>query len=92
MHYGGFVHITICIHHSLTTMKPYFGHGHSECTEAMKNLVTAHYGEEYLEPKTFPHLFPWGFGGWHYNSPMKFEGHIKMRLYDVRGWWAHDPA
>ena len=23
---------------------------------------------------------------------MKFESHIKMKLYDVRGWWAHDSA
>ena len=29
-----------------------YPHGHSECTEAMKNLVTAHYGKEFLEPKT----------------------------------------
>ena len=67
-----------------------YPHGHSECTKAVRNLVTAHYGE-FLEPKTFPHLFPWGFGGWHCNSRMKYEGHIKMRLH-VRGWWAHDPA
>ena len=65
---------------------------HSECQERMKELVSTYYGEKFLEPKTFPHLFPWGFGGWHYNCPMKFESHIKMKLYDVRGWWAHDSA
>ena len=58
----------------------------------MKELVSAHNGDEFLEPKTFPHLFPWGFGGWHYNCPMKFESHIKMKFYDVRGWWAYDSA
>ena len=31
---------------------------HYECQMKMKELVTAHYGEEFLEPKTFPHLFP----------------------------------
>ena len=65
---------------------------HSDCQERMKELVTAQYGEKFLEPKTFPHLFPWAFGGWHYHCPMKFESHIKMKLYDVRGWWAHDSA
>ena len=65
---------------------------HYECQMKMKELVTAHYGEEFLEPKTFPHLFPWGMGGWHYSCPMKFERHIKMKLYDVRSWWAHDSA
>ena len=69
-----------------------YPHKQSECQDKMKELVTAHYGEKFIESKTFPHLFQWGFGGWHYNSPMKFEGHIKMRLYDVRGWWAHDSA
>ena len=30
---------------------------HSDCQERMKELVTAQYGEKFLEPKTFPHLF-----------------------------------
>ena len=47
---------------------------------------------KFFEPKTFPHLFPWGVGAWHYNCSMNFERHIKMKLYDVRGWWAHDSA
>ena len=64
----------------------------SDCQERMKELVSARYGDKFLEPNTFPHLFPWGFGGWHYNCPMKFESHIKMKLYDVQGWWAHDSA
>ena len=33
-------------------------HEHSDCLERMKELVTAHYGEKYLEPKTSPNLFP----------------------------------
>ena len=58
----------------------------------MKELVSTYYGEKFLEPKTFLHLFPWGFGGWHYNCPMMFESDIKMKLYDVQGWWAHNSA
>ena len=64
---------------------------HSECQEKMKELVST-YGEKFLEPKTFPRSFSWGFGGWHCNCPMKIESHIKMNLYDVRGWWARDSA
>ena len=38
--------------------------------ERMRELVTAHYGDKFVEPKTFPHLFSWNFGGWHFNCPM----------------------
>ena len=65
-----------------------YPHEHSECQERTKELVSTYYGENFLEPKTFPHLFPWGYGGWHYICPMKFESDIKMKLYDVQGWWA----
>ena len=56
----------------------------------MNELVTAHYGETFLEPKAFPHLFH----GWLalQLSDEILKRHIKMRLYDVRGWWAHDSA
>ena len=60
-----------------------YPHEHSECEEnerASEDLLL------------WKNLFFWGFGGWHYNCPMKFESHIKMKLYDVRGWWAHDFA
>ena len=62
-----------------------------ECREYLKDLVTTKYGEKHLEPKTFPHLHPWGYGGWHYKCELTFATHIKMRLFDVRGWFAEDP-
>jgi len=62
-----------------------------ESREALRDLVTTRYGEKDLEPKSFPHLHPWGFGGWYYKSDMSFSAHIKMRLFDVRGWYAEDP-
>ena len=64
----------------------------SECRETLQQLVTAQYGEKYLEPKTFPHLHPWGHGGWYYQCPVPLAAHVKMRLFDVRGWWATDPC
>ena len=67
-------------------------HPGTQCREHLHQLTAAKYGEKYLEPKTFPHLHPWGFGGWHYECPMGFSPHIKMRLFDVRGWWGTDPC
>ena len=54
-----------------------------ESREALRDLVTTRYGEKDLEPKSFPHLHPWGFGGWYYKSDMSFSAHVKMRLFDV---------
>jgi hypothetical protein len=34
-----------------------YPHEHSDCQERMKELVTAYYGEKFLEPKTFPVYF-----------------------------------
>ena len=62
-----------------------------ECGHNLLELVTARYGEAFLEPKVFPHLHPWGYGGWFYDCEMNFAAHIKMRVFDVRGWWAQDP-
>ena len=64
--------------------------GETKSRDVLHGLVSAKYGERYLEPKTFPHLHPWGFGGWYYPCPMGFSPHVKMRLFDVRGWWAMD--
>ena len=64
----------------------------SECRNTLQQLVTAEYGEKYLEPKTFPYLHPWGHGGWYYQYPIPLAAHVKMRLFDMRGWWATDPC
>ena len=62
------------------------------CRDSLQQLVHTKYGERFLEPKAFPHLHPWGHGGWHYACPLEFSSHVKMRLFDVRGWWAEDPV
>ena len=58
--------------------------------EELQLMTTAVYGDKVLEPKVFPHLHPYGFGGWHKGCSMDFSDHVKMRLYDVRGWFARD--
>ena len=60
--------------------------------EILKKLVLAKYGEKYLDCKAFPHLHPWGNGGWYNACGMPFQAHIKMRLFDIRGFFASDPA
>ena len=61
-----------------------------ELTESLVNLCQAKYGEEFLDCKAFPHLHPWGYGGWYHKCPIPFNAHIKMRLYDMRGFYAED--
>ena len=61
-----------------------------ELAESLVELCQAKYGEKYLDCKTFPHLHPWGFGGWYHKCPIPFNAHVKMRLYDVRGFYAED--
>ena len=67
---------------------PHYPHG--DYQKDLQDLTAAKYGEKFLEPKTFPHLHPWGYGGWHYGCPLNFQAHVKMRLFDVRGWWVTD--
>ena len=54
--------------------------------EEIRQISTTVYGDKFLEPKVFPHIHPFGFGG----CSMDFSDHVKMRLYDVRGWFARD--
>ena len=61
-----------------------------ESQEALQNLCQAKYGEHYLDVKAFPHLHPYGYGGWYHKCPMAFNAHIKMRLFDIRGVYAAD--
>ena len=56
----------------------------------IRQMTTTMYGDRYLEPKVFPHIHPFGFGGWYSGCAMDFSDHVKMRLYDVRGWFARD--
>ena len=56
-----------------------------ESQEKLKGLTKARYGDHDLEAKTFPHLHPWGFGGWYYGCPLPFHAHCKMRLMSEDG-------
>ena len=58
--------------------------------DALRDLGHASYGEKYLDCKAFPHLHPYGHGGWYHKCPMAFQAHIKMRLFDIRGLYAGD--
>ena len=50
----------------------------------LEELTKASYGDD-MEAKTFPHLHPWGFGGWYYTLSCTLQNAL-----DVRGWFAHD--
>ena len=62
----------------------------ARAVEQIQQLTTVHYGDKFLEPKVFPHIHPFGFGGWYFGCSMDFSDHVKMRLFDVRGWFARD--
>ena len=61
-----------------------------ELAESIVNLCKVKYGEEFLDCMAFPHLHPRGYGGWYHKCPIPFNAHAKMRLYDVRGFYAED--
>ena len=63
---------------------------HPELAKSIVKLCQAKYGEEFLDCKAFPHLHPWGYGGWYHKCPIPFNTHVKMRLFDVRGFYAED--
>ena len=60
--------------------------------DKLQDLCHTTYGEKYLDAKAFPHLHPYGHGGWYHKCPMAFQSHIKMRLFDIRGIYAADPS
>ena len=62
----------------------------AESQQKLRELTKARYGDHELDAKTFPHLHPWGFGGWYYGCFMPFHASIKMKLFDVKGWFASD--
>ena len=45
--------------------------------DKLKELTKARYGDHDLEDKMFPHLHPWGSGGWYYFC---YDCMTKMRL------------
>ena len=62
----------------------------AHATEYLQQITTAYYGDKFLESKVFPHIHPYGFGEWYNGCFMDFSDHVKMRLFDVRGWFARD--
>ena len=53
-----------------------------------RNLLQHNMARSFWNRKLFLICTP---GGWYYQCPLTFCNHEKMRLYDVRGWWAQDP-
>ena len=59
--------------------------------EQVRQMGTTHYSDNFLEPKLFPHIHPFGLGGWYSGCSKDFSDHVKMTLYDERSWLARDP-
>ena len=61
-----------------------------DSVEWLRECTSVQYGQEYLLEKTFPHIFPYGEGGWHYKCSLGFSQFTKIRLLDPRGHFAND--
>ena len=59
-------------------------------TEWLRSCTSVQYGQEYLLEKAFPHLFPYGEGGWYYKCMLGLSQFTKIRLLDPRGYFAKD--
>ena len=55
-----------------------------DSVQQLRQLTSVQYGQEYLLEKTFPHLFPYGEGGWYYKCHLGFSQFVKMKLLDER--------
>ena len=49
-----------------------------DSVEWLHTCTSVQYGQEYLLEKTFPHLFPYGEGGWYYKCL------LGLRVYNAR--------
>ena len=58
--------------------------------EWLRSCTSVQYGQEYLLEKAFPHLFPYGEGGWYYKCPLGLSQFTKIKLLDPRGYFAKD--
>ena len=58
--------------------------------EWLRSCTNVQYGQEYLLEKAFPHLFPYGEGGWYYKCPLGLFQFTKIRILDPRGYFAKD--
>lgn len=65
-------------------------HPRLDLAESITDLCQGKYRETYIDCKAFPHLHPWGHGGWYHKCPIPFNAHVKLRLHDLRGSFAED--
>ena len=70
--------------------QPYMIDKVQDNVEWLRECTSVQYGQEYLSEKTFPHLFPYGKGGWHYKCSLGFSQFTKIRLLDPRGHFSND--
>ena len=70
--------------------QPYMIDTEQDSVEWLRECTSVQYGQEYLLEKTFPHLFPYGKGGWHYKCSLGFSQFTKVRLLDPRGHFSND--
>ena len=70
--------------------KPHIIHKVQDSIEWLRSCTSVQYGQEYLLEKAFPHLFPYGEGGWYYKCLLGLSQFTKIRLLDPRGYFAKD--
>ena len=58
--------------------------------EQLRETTSVQYGQKYLLEKTFPHLFPYGKGGWFYKCVHGLSHFTKTKLMDCRGYFSND--
>ena len=61
-----------------------------ENIEQLRESTSVQYGQKYLLEKTFPHLFPYGKGGWFYKCFQGLSQFTKTKLLDCRGYFSND--
>ncbi|XP_065054148.1 uncharacterized protein LOC135682959 isoform X4 [Rhopilema esculentum] len=58
----------------------------------LKQLTRVNYKDPKLEPKLWPHLFPFGIGGWSQDTCMKAGEYLKHMLLNKDARWRKDPS
>ena len=61
-------------------------HPKLECLKKLREMRYARHGEKYVDVKAFPHLHPWGDGGWYHKRPIPFMHNIKISTLQAQTW------
>ena len=61
-----------------------------ENIKALREYTSVQYGQKYLIEKTFPYLYVYGEGGWHYKCSIGFSQFNKIRILDCWGRFSKD--